>query len=143
MGIDVAYDPDGLFSAVCRLEGLAPSRSLSSIAAELGVHRQTAAAAVFLVTSVTYREWRASRTLARACALLRASPELSIKEMAYMLGFGSTSSLDRFLARITHHSPTTLRRRLQSGRMNDANADVIHVLLGRDTRRKNPAEGKT
>lgn len=74
-----------------------PQLSLSKIASELGIDRHTLERALLRTRRKAFRELRAEILASKAAVLLRQVPPLSVKEVAFMLGYESARSFSRFV----------------------------------------------
>ena len=105
----MSYDFDHLFRRVSAELDQSPRTSISALSRQLGVDRHTIGRAVHASTGRTFRAWQRELLYARACKLLQTESTKSIKEIAVLLGYGSTRAFGRFLARTCGCTPTVLR----------------------------------
>jgi transcriptional regulator GlxA family with amidase domain len=105
----VAYDLSGLFKLALGHVQSNPSVSLEELSALLRVERHTIEKAVKSGTGKTFRQLRSSVMLKKARALLDGSPNQSIKEVAFKLGYRSQRSFSRFVKSTLGCTPTKLR----------------------------------
>jgi AraC-like DNA-binding protein len=105
------YQHRHLFLRLTVLVDARPSASLKALAKDLRVHPHTLAAIVHREAGEPYARWLAARRLALARRLLASRPDLAVKEIAGLAGFGSASAFSRFLRRRTGLTPTAFRAR--------------------------------
>ncbi|HEX5412971.1 MAG TPA: helix-turn-helix domain-containing protein [Terriglobia bacterium] len=106
----MAYLTRGVFEQVQLHLRVHPSSSLADLCRALHIERHTIERAVRGSTGKCFREFRREALLRSACELLWCEPGKSIKEIAFMLGFSSTRSFDRFVLTSCGHTPTKLRQ---------------------------------
>jgi len=105
----MAYDLIGLFSRVSKKMEMTPYSQLHALSQNLGVGRHTVEKAVKAATGKSFREYRACLLLEHARLQLEHHPNLSIKEIAFNIGFHSHRSFCRFIKATVGRSPTELR----------------------------------
>ena len=105
----MAYDVHSLLQRVEESLATCPRISISELARQLEVERHTIERTVRKGTGRTFRELQAERLLAEALRLLKAEPSRSIKEVSFLLGYGSPRAFRRFMKR-THGKPPTEAR---------------------------------
>jgi AraC-like DNA-binding protein len=89
--------------------------SLSSISRELGVNRHTIERVVFSVKGVTFREYQQRLLIAAAKELLNR-PSLSIKEIAFTLGYSHPQDFSHFFRKRLGTNPSEYRESLATFR---------------------------
>lgn len=99
------YDPRWIFLEVMRCLEIEPSISLNQLSDNLGIERHTVEKAVRNATGINFRELRTSILLKRACDLLTDKSNLTVKEVAFILGYKWQGSFSRFLKRAMGCSP--------------------------------------
>ena len=107
----VSIDPARLVERLLRQFEATPSSSLLQLARALRIHRHTAERAFHNALGYGFHVWRDSWRERRAQELLLNSPELSIKEVAVLVGLGGSGALRRLLVRRLGRTPTQVRRR--------------------------------
>lgn len=105
----MAYDLTGLFSRVSKTMEITPYSQLHTLSQNLGVGRHTIEKAIKAATGKNFREYRANLLLEHARLQLEQNPNLSIKEIAFNIGFRSHRSFCRFIRATAGRSPTELR----------------------------------
>jgi len=108
----MTHDPGWLVAAAERHLQRAPALRLNALASTCGVSRHTLARALKGQVAISYRQLRRRCLRAMADALLDDAPPLSIKEVAFALGFATPGSFARWLKQTTGDTPTIRRRRL-------------------------------
>ena len=78
--------------------------TLQAVAGSMGVHRHTVSRRLRRATGRTWREQRSCRREEKAKQLLAA--RLSVKEVAFILRFGSASAFSRFFRKRTGVRPS-------------------------------------
>jgi|SRR5690242_2719676 len=106
----MAYLTQGVFEQVELHLRIYPSDSLADLCRSLNIERDTIERAVRTATGKCFRDFRREALFRRARDLLWSEPGKSIKEIAFMLGFRSTRSFDRFMLTNCGHTPTQLRK---------------------------------
>lgn len=105
----MAYDLTGLFSGVNKEMRRKPYSQLHDLSRYLGVGRHTIEKSVKAATGKSFREYRSNMLLEHARARLKQNPNLSIKEIAFSIGFHSQRSFCRFIKAAAGCSPKALR----------------------------------
>ncbi len=106
----MAYDLLQLLTRVQARLQASPAASLAELSRALGVSRHTIERAVRSASGKTFRHWRRKLLFGKAADLLKAGGALSIKEVAFMMGYKSPQAFARFVKRSCGCSPTKLRR---------------------------------
>lgn len=106
----MAYLTQGVFEEVRSHLQTYPGSSLADVCRALHIERHTVERVVRRATGKCFRDFRREALLQRALNLLQYEPGKSIKEIAFMLGFRSTRSFDRFVLASCGHTPTHLRQ---------------------------------
>jgi len=114
----MTYDPRWVVAAAERHLQRTPSLRLNAMASACGVSRATLTRALKTEALVSYRQLKQRCLRDIADALLEETPQRSIKEVAFALGFATPGSFARWLKLTTGHTPLIRRRRL-SARTND------------------------
>lgn len=97
----MAYDRDTLFEVIkIELESDA-HLSLIDLSRRIHVGRHTLSKAVKDAAGLSFRAFRSRQLLGKAKALLGNSPQGSIKEIAFEMGYGSQRALARFIKKQT------------------------------------------
>lgn len=104
------YGADGLFAKIAAYIDAKPRTSIVEVAARLRVDRHTVERAVREKAGKQFREWRDQILGSKSVAMLAHRPELSIKQVAWELGFRSPKSFTRFMRRTTGHAPCSFRQ---------------------------------
>jgi AraC-like DNA-binding protein len=86
---------------------------LEELSLRIGVGRHTIERAVKKATSLTFRELRNRVMLEQARKMLEGCPNLSIKEIAFELKYGSHRAFSRFVRTMAGSSPKELRQAIQ------------------------------
>jgi two-component system response regulator YesN len=105
----MAYNLSRLFDRIKLDLGSNPRLSLAALSLTLKIERHTIEKAVRVVDGRRFRDLRNELLLRRAKALLSADAALSIKEVAYLLGYRSPQAFARFVRRVSGYSPSGLR----------------------------------
>lgn len=106
----MAYDLDSLARQTKNLIVNERSITLTEVSRRLGVDRHTLEKAVVTVAGMNFRHFRHRLLFDEAVAMLRAEPNLSVKEVAFKFGFSSQRSFGRFIKSISGKPPTELRK---------------------------------
>jgi AraC-like DNA-binding protein len=106
----MAYDLTGLFSRVSNEMRRNPYSQLHDLSGYLGVGRHTIEKSLKVATGKSFREYRANVLLEHARSQLEQNPNLSIKEIAFSIGFHSQRSFCRFIKATAGCSPKALRK---------------------------------
>lgn len=109
------YSYERLVESVDRALDADPWASEQELATKLGVDRHTLTAALKDVRGVPYSLYRREKLLRRAEGLMSGGEVLSIKQMAYLLGFRSPQSFSRFIRRNMGVAPSQLMKRRGDG----------------------------
>ncbi len=105
----MAYDPRLLLEEVEDALSSCPRIPISDIARQLKVERHTIERAVRKGTGRTFRQLQLEMLLAEAFRLLAAEPLRSVKEVSFLLGYGSPRAFSRFMKHHCGRSPTEAR----------------------------------
>jgi AraC-like DNA-binding protein len=105
----MAYDLHGLFGWLSRELRSSPDASLEALARRVGVGRHTLSKVVANETGGPFRQLRNSKMAESAITMLSANPGLSLKEVAFTLGYSSQRAFARFIKAHTGMSPKQLR----------------------------------
>ena len=108
------YSYAALESAVAGRLFSRPRLCLLAISKEMHIERHTIEAALRSTRGLTFRRFQQVVTLEKTRELLRVDPTVSIKEVAYALGYGSPRAFARFVRAATALSPRELRDRIHS-----------------------------
>jgi AraC-like DNA-binding protein len=87
----------------------APSRSLDSISREMRVSRRTLENVLFLSSRKRFKKIQGEILLAIVQNTVLAHPSLTIKELAFSLGYASPRTFARAIKRVCGMSPVELR----------------------------------
>lgn len=109
VGRFMAYDLPRLFHQIKSDLASNPRVSLAALSLKLKVERHTIEKAVRAMDGRRFRDLRNELMLGRAKALLSADVTLSIKEVAYLLGYRSPQAFARFVRGVSGSSPGGLR----------------------------------
>lgn len=105
----MAYDLPRLYETVRSHLWFNPDLQLDELSQLLKVERHTVEKAVRLATGKTFRELKKDILFRLAIQRLRDDPSLSIKEVAFKLGYCSQRSFCRFVKAMAGCPPTQLR----------------------------------
>jgi AraC-like DNA-binding protein len=108
----MAYDVTEIAKQVQRLIDARPRIALEEVARSLGVERHTIERAVRLELHSSFRVTQQRATLKKAQALLLRTPMLSVKEVAFALGYRSPQAFARFCRKLSGFSPAKLRAKI-------------------------------
>lgn len=117
----MVYDPRGIFLQVAQHLERMPSMTLTEICNNLGIERHTVQKAVRNATNVTFREFRNTILLKHAHRLLNGQSNLTIKEVAFILGYRSQGSLSRFIRTATGRSAKEFKIGIMNEKVNRMN----------------------
>lgn len=106
-----SYNHKALFRKIQERVSQQPLASLSGVANYLGAERHTLERVIRSQTGMCFRTWRSQLILERAQTLLQDPANLSIKEIAFTLGYQSPQAFARFFRISAKCSPTTFRSR--------------------------------
>jgi AraC-like DNA-binding protein len=106
----MTYNLPKLFSDVQACLGRNPCVSLHELSRTLGVERHTIEKAMNHIAGISFQKYQKQRLLARALNLLIQHGELSEKQIAANLGYGSTQAFSRFIKARTGKTPSEIRR---------------------------------
>jgi AraC family transcriptional activator of pobA len=104
----MAYNRRKIVEEMEALVSSTPSIQLSQIVCILGLNRHTIETAIRSSKQMSFREYRRGELLNKAQVMLKDS-NMSVKEIASSLGYGSLSSFCRFVHRYTGRSPCQVR----------------------------------
>lgn len=105
----MSYDKHRIAEDVFVLLAQDPGLSLTRIAGRIHVDRHTVTRALSTTWGMTFREVRQKILAKKAAELFRTEPSLSIKEIAFQVGFSSSGSLSHFVKRAAGVSATEYR----------------------------------
>lgn len=105
----MAYDLHGLARQVSDLIVRKRGITLTELSQRLGVDRHTVEKAILVAAGTTFRNFRRKLLFDEAVTLLRAEPNLPVKEVAFKLAFTSPRSFARFIKGASGKTPTELR----------------------------------
>jgi transcriptional regulator GlxA family with amidase domain len=106
----MAYNLEKLFELIHDSLNSAPHLRLSELSQHLGVGRHTLEKAVKKSAKMTFRELRKRMRLERVRVVLYSQPNLSIKQIAFELNYGSHRAFSRFVRDAAGYSPSELRQ---------------------------------
>ena len=107
----MAYSRHQLFDEIDRQIRKTPRKSLYSLARELGVHRKTIRNVTWEFKAKSFHEYQKELLLQRAIDLiLDERGNLSLKQIAFTLGYRSPAAFSRFIKVETGRSPSEIRR---------------------------------
>jgi AraC-like DNA-binding protein len=109
----MAYDLMGVFEQAVEALKEDPRRGLKPISEALGVERHAVERAFRLKTGKPFRSFRRELLLGRSMGLLASKRTMSIKQVAFLLGYKSERAFARFITNAFGCSPCELRRRLR------------------------------
>ena len=107
----MAYVYRPIFDKIEAMLSAAPWVSLGDLARQIQVSRHTLEAVVKQAAGKGFREYKKEQLLKRALNLLVCQGELSQKQIAAMLGYGSGRAFARFVKGATGISARDIRRR--------------------------------
>lgn len=106
----MAYD----LASLCKMvqEALARGRrtGLAKLAEQVNVDRHTLEKAVRITTGKSFRQLQQQALFEKSMKLLHNEPALSIKDIAFRIGFGSPQAFHRFIRRTSGKTPVQIRR---------------------------------
>jgi AraC-like DNA-binding protein len=105
----MSYDHDIIFGQINRRLTQEPRTTLGSLARQLRIDRHTLQMVVLDRTSMRFRDFQKLATLHRALVLLWQPDPLSVKEVAYLLGYRSPDAFSRFFREMSGIRPTETR----------------------------------
>jgi two-component system response regulator YesN len=112
----MAYNLAEIAKRVRRLIDSKPRITLQEVAQSVGVERHTVEKAIRLEFARSFRAVQQRSTLRKARALLLQSPMLSVKEVAFALGYRSPQAFSRFCRALLGCSPVKLRAKILNSR---------------------------
>lgn len=110
LGVKMAYDMRGIFEVVRETLEKAPLTSLHQLSRNLTIERHTIEKAIRTESGESFRSFRRGIAFEIARDRLISCPDLSIKEVAYALGFRSSRTFSRFIRDTCGYTPIQLRR---------------------------------
>lgn len=113
----MAYQPKLLSRLIESRLTSCPQLSLRELALELHVDRHTLQRALRNTRGVIFRELKTHGLARRAATILWTTPDRSIKEIAFSLGFKSTRSFSRFVKQELGATPTAIRLKVDAPRL--------------------------
>jgi AraC-like DNA-binding protein len=119
----MAYDRPALVNIALRLLRENPNTTLRQLSSRLGVDRHTLERAFLLVTGDPLRRHKRQAKLNQVCDLLSEGIHLSIKEVAFRVGFSSQAAFARFVRESTGQTPLMLRSRLRESECGDSSGN--------------------
>lgn len=105
----MAYDSRRLSRQVETCLLTRPRITLAALAQQLRVERHTVEWAVREATGNSFRRLQAKTISRRAVELMHLVPSLSIKEIAFLLGYKSRRAFSRFFKKAYGSTPTAVR----------------------------------
>lgn len=105
------YDLLGLFTLVRDALETRPRITLAELSALLKVHRHTIEKAVRAASGKSFRQVQQSVIVEKAMAILSSSPDLSIKQIAVLMGYESSRGFSRAMRNALGASPKSFRRK--------------------------------
>jgi AraC-like DNA-binding protein len=110
----MAYDLTGVFEQAAGALRENPRAGLKPISEGMGVERHTVERAFQLKAGKPFRSFRRELLLERSKGLLASKRTVSIKEIAFLLGYKSERAFARFIRSAFGCSPCELRKQLTS-----------------------------
>lgn len=110
----MAYDLPGVFEEAAGALEENPRAGLKAISQAVGVERHTVERAFQLKTGKPFRSFRRELLLKRSMGLLASRRTVSIKEIAFLLGYKSERAFARFIRSAFGCCPCELRKQLTS-----------------------------
>lgn len=108
----MSYEHVALFDEVRRRVALRPRASLAELSRDLRVGRRTIGKCIWLSTGATFRALQRRMVLEKIVLLVKTEPTISIKEIAYAVGYRSPRAFARGLKQICGLQPAKLRAQL-------------------------------
>jgi AraC-like DNA-binding protein len=105
----VAYDLAKLSEMVQEALTNSPGASLAKLAQQLAIDRHTLEKAVRTTTGKSFRQLRQKVLLKKSLKLLQNEPALSIKDVAFRVGYSSPQAFQRFIRRASGKTPGQIR----------------------------------
>ncbi|MBI4454864.1 MAG: AraC family transcriptional regulator [Acidobacteria bacterium] len=105
----MTYDLQGIFGRIERALAENPRTTLKEISQELQVDRHTLERSVYAAHRKSFREYQQEITLTAALRTLKSEPNLSIKQIAAILGYNSPRAFSRFIKCRTGRNPRDYR----------------------------------
>lgn len=115
----MSYDVTVVFDEIWRRLSRVPLTSIECISSELGISRGTIEKAIKRCSGKTFRALQREALLLRVTTLVSSdAPLLSVKEIAFAVGYQSPRSFARAIRRASGLSPQALRHHaaIKSGR---------------------------
>lgn len=103
------YNPKLLAAEIDARLAESPRMTLSRLARDLGVSRRTITRLLESEKHMPYRSYQQSLLLKLALQLLAKAGNLTIKEIAFSLGYSSPEAFARFIRSKTGKCPSTIR----------------------------------
>lgn len=105
----MSYNSDLILDDLLQKVRQAPSKSLDSISREMGVSRRTLENVLSLSSRKRFKKIQGEILLAIVRSSVLAHPSLTIKELAFSLGYTSPRTFARVIRRVCGMSPVELR----------------------------------
>lgn len=105
----MSYNSNLLLDDLLQKVKKAPSKSLDSISREMRVSRRTLENVLFLSSKKRFKRIQGEILLAIVRNSVLAHPSLTIKELAFSLGYTSPRTFSRVIRRVCGMSPVELR----------------------------------
>lgn len=109
-GYHTVYDLPGLSGKVQVALTKGRRIGLANLAQRLGVDRHTLETAIRVTTGKSFRQLHQEVILQKSLDLLKNEPTLSIKDIAFRVGYKSPQAFQRFIRRASGKTPGQIRR---------------------------------
>lgn len=123
----MSYDRSLLFSDFARRLQHTPSKSLDRLSREMGVGRRTLQNALAKFSGKRFKDFQRDVLLFVIRDHLSRQPTLTVKEMAYCVGYPSPRSFTRAIKKACGMSPLELRSSLAAGLILSETNDINPV----------------
>jgi methylphosphotriester-DNA--protein-cysteine methyltransferase len=105
----MTYDHNQLLEHICLTLAFSPNITLSQIASDLGITRQTLTAIVSSGKHMTFKKLKSEIRMEQFVSALTNRPNALLKEIAFELSFVSSNGLYKFTRKMTGMGPAQIR----------------------------------
>lgn len=105
----MTYDLPKLSDKVQAVLAKYPRMRLDRVAQQFRVDRHTLEKAIRIATGKSFRQLQQEALLHKSMSLLLSEPALSVKDIAFRVGYGSPQAFQRFIKRVSGRTPIQIR----------------------------------